>query len=183
MQFLPQRGKYRSLIAFQKSECIYDVTYHFAHRFLSIGDRTIDQMIQAARSGKQNIAEGSMDSTTSKEMEIKLFNVARASLHELMLDYEDYLRVRGLSAWQIADPRMVQLRKVCKCHNESAFYRERIGIRSDVVIANLALTLIHQADCLLRELIEYAKTEFLHNGGIKEQMYKARIEQRNNNRG
>ena len=97
--FLPQRGNYRSLIVYQKAECIYDVTFFFAHRFLEKGDRTIDQMVQAARSGKQNIAEGSAASTTSRETELKLINVAKASLQELLIDYEDYLRVRGLPQW------------------------------------------------------------------------------------
>lgn len=90
--FLKQKGNYRSLVAYQKSECIYDITYYFAHKFLEKGDRTIDQMIQAARSGKQNIAEGSAASTTSSETEIKLINVARASLQELLIDYEDYFK-------------------------------------------------------------------------------------------
>lgn len=101
--FLSQRGNYKELIAFRKSECIFDITFYFANKYLVKGDRTIDQMIQAARSGKQNIAEGSAAATTSREMEIKLYNVARASLQELLVDYEDYLRVRGLSHWNIND--------------------------------------------------------------------------------
>ena len=88
-EFLPLKGNYRNLIAYQKAECIYDITFYFAHHFLEKGDRTVDQMIQAARSGKQNIAEGSAASTTSSETEIKLMNVAKASLQELLLDYED----------------------------------------------------------------------------------------------
>ncbi len=179
--FLPQRGNYRDLIAFQKSECVYDVTFHFAKRFLSVGDRTVDQMIQAARSGKQNIAEGCAASTTSKETEIKLLNVARASLQELLLDYEDYLRVRGLELWDLSDPRSVQSRNACRAHNESAYYRERLAARSDETIANIAVTLIHQTDILLRKLIENAKEEFLREGGIREQMTRARINYRNNN--
>ena len=87
--FLKQKGNYRKLIAYQKAECIYDITYYFAHKFLAKGDRTIDQMVQAARSGKQNIAEGCAASTTSSETEIKLINVARASFQELLNDYED----------------------------------------------------------------------------------------------
>ena len=94
--FLPQKGNYKDLIVYQKAECIYDITYYFAHHFLSSGDRTIDQMVQAARSGKQNIAEGVSAATTSTEMEIKLINVAKASLQELLVDYEDFLRVRDL---------------------------------------------------------------------------------------
>jgi len=93
---MPQRGHYKKLIVYQKAECIYDITFFFAHKFLDKSDRTIDQMVQAARSGKQNIAEGSAASGTSKETELKLTNVARASLQELLADYEDYLRVRSL---------------------------------------------------------------------------------------
>lgn len=99
--FLPKKGNYRKLIAFQKAECIYDITYYFAHTYLSKSDRTVDQMIQAARSGRQNIAEGSSAAATSAETELKLVNVARASLQELLLDYEDFLRVRGLTKWDI----------------------------------------------------------------------------------
>ena len=99
--FLWQGNNYRSLKAFQKAECIYDVTFYFAHKYLASNDRTVDQMVQAARSGKQNLAEGNIDGITSREMELKLTNVNRASLHELLLDYEDYLRVRGLEQWAI----------------------------------------------------------------------------------
>lgn len=94
---LPPRGDYQNLHSFQKAEVVYDLTFRFAHRFLSKGDRTIDQMIQAARSGKKNLLEGSKAALTSKETEIKLTNVARASLEELLDDYRDYLRVRELS--------------------------------------------------------------------------------------
>jgi four helix bundle protein len=97
--FLPPHGNYSALLSYQKAEVIYDLTFRFCERFLHRGDRTIDQMVQAARSGKQNIAEGSKASGTSKEMEIKLTNVARASLEELLIDYGDYLRVRDLKLW------------------------------------------------------------------------------------
>src|ERR1700757_1495951 len=94
--FLPPHGHYRELLSYQKAEVVYDITYRFTQRFLAKGDRTIDQMVQAARSGKQNIAEASKASGTSKETELKLTNVARASLEELLADYGDYLRVRDL---------------------------------------------------------------------------------------
>ena len=174
--FLRQDNDYRALKAFQKAECIYDVTYYFAHKFLSVGDRTIDQMIQAARSGKQNLAEGNIDGITSREMEIKLTNVNRASLHELLLDFEDYLRVRGLEQWSYNDPRCVQTRAFCEEHLDSAIYRQKIQERSDETIANIAITLIHQCDVLIRGLIERKKKDFLENGGIKEEMYRARKE-------
>src|SRR4051812_10755713 len=96
---LPPHGNYRELLSYQKAEVVYDLTYRFAHKHLAKGDRTIDQMIQAARSGKQNILEGSKAASTSKEMELKLTNVARASLEELLGDYGDYLRVRDLLLW------------------------------------------------------------------------------------
>ena len=179
--FIRQDNNYRTLKAFQKAECVYDVTYYFANKFLSRGDRTIDQMVQAARSGKQNLAEGNIDGVTSKEMEIKLTNVNRASLHELLLDYEDYLRVRGLEQWPYDDPRCVQTRAFCRKHLDSAVYREKIKERSDETIANIAITLIHQCDVLIRGLIEWQKRNFLENGGIKEEMYKARKAYRDRN--
>lgn len=179
--FIRQDNNYRTLKAFQKAECVYDVTYYFANKFLSKGDRTIDQMVQAARSGKQNLAEGNIDGVTSKEMEIKLTNVNRASLHELLLDYEDYLRVRGLEQWPYDDPRCVQTREFCKRHLDSAVYREKIKDRSDETIANIAITLIHQCDVLIRGLIEWLKRNFLENGGIKEEMYRARKAYRDRN--
>ena len=114
--FLRQDNDYRTMKAFRKAECIYDVTYYFAHTFLKPGDRTIDQMVQAARSGKQNLAEGTIDGVTSREMEIKLANVNRASLHELLLDYEDYLRVRGLEQWKLDDPRSEDARLLQGAH-------------------------------------------------------------------
>ena len=172
--FIRQDNNYRTLKAFQKAECVYDVTYYFANKFLQKGDRTIDQMVQAARSGKQNLAEGNIDGVTSKEMEIKLTNVNRASLHELLLDYEDYLRVRGLEQWTFNDPRCVQTRVFCKRHLDSTVYREKIKDRSDETIANIAITLIHQCDVLIKGLIEWQKKNFLENGGIKEEMYRAR---------
>ena len=173
-EFIRQDNNYRTLKAFQKAECIYDVTYYFANKFLTKGDRTIDQMVQAARSGKQNLAEGNIDGVTSKEMEIKLTNVNRASLHELLLDYEDYLRVRGLEQWTFNDLRCVQTREFCKRHLDSAVFREKIKDRSDETIANIAITLIHQCDVLIKGLIEWQKKNFLENGGIKEEMYRAR---------
>lgn len=179
--FIRQDNNYRTLKAFQKAECVYDVTYYFANKFLTKGDRTIDQMVQAARSGKQNLAEGNIDGVTSKEMEIKLTNVNRASLHELLLDYEDYLRVRGLEQWPYDDPRCVKTRAFCKKHLDSAVYREKIKDRTDETIANIAITLIHQCDVLIKGLIEWQKKNFLENGGIKEEMYRARKAYRDSN--
>lgn len=176
--FLKPKGNYRDLIAFQKTECIYDITYFFAHKFLAVGDRTIDQMIQAARSGRQNIAEGCQAGTTSSETEIKLLNVAKASLHELLLDYEDYLRVRNLNLWDINSEKSVRTRRICATRNDSAYYRDAVKVRSDETICNIAITLIHQADVPLRNYIDRLQEDFLRRGGIKEQMYQARVSYR-----
>ena len=180
--FLPQRGNYRGLVAYQKAECIYDLTYFFATKFLAVGDRTVDQMVQAARSGKQNIAEGSAASATSRETEIKLTNVAKPSLQELLVDYEDYLRVRRLQQWAQDDHRFLQARKACAEHNDPGYYTAAAAERSDETIANIAIILIHQTDYLLYKLIERLKEDFIKKGGIREEMTRARLEYRNQQR-
>ena len=172
--FLKNKGDYRSLIVYKKAECIYDITYFFAHKFLAKSDRTIDQMVQAARSGKQNIAEGSSASVTSTETELKLMNVARASFQELLADYEDYLRVRGKSIWELDDERSKRTRKVGTERNDSAFYRNAVAHCSDETVANIAITLIHQEDVMLSRLIDRIQKDFVENGGIREQMHEAR---------
>lgn len=177
--FLPQKGNYHSLISYRKAECIYDITYYFAHKFLEHGDRTVDQMVQAARSGKQNIAEGCAASATSSETEIKLTNVAKASLQELLVDYQDYLRVRNLEQWSTDSDKFHRTRKICSTHNDSHYYRKAIEVRSAETIANIAIILIHQTDYLLFKQIESLKKAFLENGGIREQMTRARIDYRN----
>ena len=161
-----------------KRRSVYDVTFYFAHHYLEKGDRTIDQMVQAARSGKQNIAEGAAAGNTSKETEIKLTNVAKASLQELLVDYEDFLRVRGLKQWQPDDARLAQTKRACAAHNDSEYYRKAMPERSAETIANIAITLIHQTDWLLNKLIEKLEIQFVENGGVKEQMTKARKEYR-----
>ena len=176
--FIRLKGDFRNLIAYQKTECIYDITYYFAHTFIDNSDRTRDQMIQAARSGKQNIAEGVSAATTSRESEIKLLNVAKASLKELLVDYEDFLRVRGLELWPIEDERAIKCRKICAMHNDSAYYRNAVLQRNAETIANIAITLLHQADMLLYKLMERAKTDFLEKGGIREEMTRARLKHR-----
>lgn len=180
--FLPQRGNYRNLIAFQKSECIYDITVLFTRKYLSKGDRTVDQMVQAARSGKQNIAEGCAASTTSRETEIKLLNVAKASLQELLLDYEDFLRLNNISQWTVGNPRLERLRTLCTNNNDSAYYRDIFDKCDGEMVCNLAITLIHQTDLFLRKLIERAKDDFLKSGGIREQMTRGRLDYRNRNK-
>lgn len=180
-KFIESKGDYRGLIVYKKAECIYDLTFHFAHRYLSKGDRTVDQMVQAARSGKQNIIEGSSASKTSRETEIKLFNVAKASFDEVLADYEDYVRVRNLKLWP-AD-KTHNVREFCKTHNDSSLYREIAPLRDDETLANLCITMIRQELYLLVRLIERAKADFLQHGGIREEMTRARINYRNGNYG
>lgn len=180
--FLQYKGGYRNLISYQISEIIYDITFFFAEKFLKKGDRTVDQMIQAARSGKQNIAEGSAASTTSAETEIKLTNVAKASLEELLLDYQDYLRVRNLLAWDQSNPRYNKLRDYCRTYEFKVQYRTLLPKLNAEEICNLAITLINQTTYLLRKLIQSQERMFLKNGGVREQMTRARIDYRNKNR-
>ncbi len=173
--FLSPKGDYKKLIAFQKTECIYDVTLYFVEHYLpKIGDRTVDQMKQAARSGKQNISEGNETGTTSMEACIKLVNVAKASLKELQEDYEDYLRNHGDQFWDVNSQQCKNARQWCKEHSNPADYRRVCEQRDDITLANIALVLIHQADYLLRKLLNKYKQDFLENGGIKEQMKQAR---------
>lgn len=138
-------------------------------------------MIQVARSGKQNIAEGSAASNTWRETELKLTNVAKASLQEFLIDYEEYLRVRNLEQWSVNSIKAMQTRMACKNHTDSAYFRKTITVRPDETIANIAITLIHQTDSLPRKLIDHLKTEFLTHVGIKEEMYAARKEWRRQN--
>lgn len=138
-------------------------------------------MIQAARSGKQNIAEESAASSTWRETELKLTNVAKASLQELLIDYKDYLRVRNLEQWSVNSSKAMQTRMACKKHTDSAYYRKAITVRQDKTIANIAITLNRQTDSLPRKLIDHLKTEFLTHGEIKEEMYAARKEWRRQN--
>lgn len=182
-KFLAVGKDYRQLIVYRKTECVYDITFFFANKFLGRGDRTVDQMIQAARSGKQNIAEGISDGATSMEMCIKLLNCAKGSLKELVEDYRDYLRVRGLTEWSAGDERLERTKRLCREHSDSAFYRHRIEERSDEALANIAITLICQTDYLLYRLIARLQDDFVKNGGVKERMYRARIEYRNGNKG
>ena len=133
-------------------------------------------MIQAARSGRQNIAEGNAAAQTSRETEIKLTGVARASLQELLLDYEDYLRQHDLQQWSPDEERSKKTKTICSKHNDSAYYRAQIAGRTDENIANIAITLIHQTDVMMISYIERLKRIFLEKGGIREEMTRARRE-------
>ena len=178
--FLPKKGNYRGLIVYQKAECLYDLTFYFAHHyFVERKDRTIDQVVQAARSGKQNIAEGCAASSTSAETEIKLLGVARASMQETLLDYEDYLRTRHLEQWAVDDPRTKQIQEYSKSHNRPKDYTTDIDKRSPEALCNIAITLIHQFDNMMGRLLVRLQKDFVENGGIREQMTAARLGYRN----
>ena len=177
--FLHQHGHYRNLRVYHVAEIIYDVTFFFTRKYLSKGDRTIDQMVQAARSGKQNIAEGNQAAATSSETEIKLTNVAKASFEELLDDYEDYLRVRNLQQWGKLHPRYEKMRMYASGEQIKRDYPQVIQRMSDEEIANLCITLIHQAIYMLHRLLATMQKRFVTEGGIKERMYQARVGYRN----
>lgn len=178
--FLPPHGNYAELLSYQKAEVVYDLTFRFCERFLKRGDRTIDQMVQAARSGKQNIVEGSKASVTSKEMEIKLTNVARASLEELLVDYQDFLRVRDLKLWPKDSKEAQYVRRLGnKSHTTYETYREFCETRPAEVVANIALCLIHQTNYLLDRQLRRLEKDFVKEGGLRERMTRARLQYRN----
>jgi four helix bundle suffix protein len=180
--FIPPHGGYQDLLSYQKAEVVYDITFRFCQRFLTQGDRTIDQMVQAARSGKQNIAEGSKASGTSKEMEIKLTNVARASLEELLVDYRDFLRVRDFPLWDKGSKEARYVRRLGSQANLTFEpFRDFCETRPAVVVANIAICLIHQANYLLDQQLRRLEQEFLRAGGIRERMTRARVQYRNQN--
>ena len=176
---LPPRGDYKTLLSYQKTEVVYQITFRFCGRFLKKGDRTVDQMVQAARSGKQNIVEGSKAATTSKEMEIKLTNVARASLEELLEDYRDYLRVRDLPIWDKQSREAAYVRKLGMSTPLSfELFREFTETRPAGVVANIAICLIHQANYLLDQQLKALEKSFLKDGGLRERMTRARLQAR-----
>lgn len=179
-EFAKEKSDYRNLFAFQKAEAIYDLTALFVQQKLLRGDRTIDQMTQAARSGKQNIVEGRVDAAVSMEMEIKLFGVARGSLHELLNDYLDYMRKHKLEIWDARHPRVARLRQTCRSHNDQKYFMELAPRLNDTEFCNMVVTLIYQTIAMLTSLINLCKQDFIQTGGIKEQMHRARTTYRNN---
>ena len=168
-------GGYKNLIVYRKSDVIYEGTALFCRRFLPPrGDRTVDQMIQAARSCKQNIAEGSAASGTSKETEIKLTNVARATLDELMEDYRDYLKRCNLHEWAPDSEKALAARDYAKAHCDWSEWKEIFETRPAETLANLMLTLCNQASYMLGRMIERQEADFKKFGGVRERMHAAR---------
>jgi four helix bundle suffix protein len=177
--FIPPHGGYAGLLAYQKAIIVFQATGRFCQRFLKRTDRTIDQMVQAARSGKQNIVEGSKISGTSKEVEIKLINVARSSLEELLEDYKDFLRVRALKLWSKDSREALFVRKLGAQKDVSyetyATYATYIEAKPSEVVANILVCLIHQTNYLLDQLLRKLEKDFLEEGGLRERMARARL--------
>jgi four helix bundle suffix protein len=172
---LPPHGNYQELLSYQMAKVVFDITFKFCSRFLRRGDRTIDQMVQAARSGKQNIVEGCQASGTSKEMEIKLINVARASLEELLEDYQDYLRVREHPVWAKDSREALYVRRLGGAsHASYHHFKEFCETRSADIVANIAVCCIHQTNYLLDRQIRSLEKRFITDGGIRERMSRAR---------
>jgi len=178
-KIIPPHGGYRDLQSYQMSEIVYDGTVAFCDRFISLRSRTHDQMVQAARSGKQNIAEGCMASGTSKKTELKLVGVARASLEELLLDFQDYLRQHSLPLWGKDHPRAKEVRGLCYRKNRSYLtYKPYIEGSSPESAANTLICVIHQANYLLDQQLRALEKEFLKEGGFTERLYHARTQMR-----
>lgn len=187
-------GGYRGTASFQTATLIYDATYAFCEKFLDPRSRTIDQMVQAARSGRQNIAEGSRAAATSSQTELRLINVARASLEELLLDYEDFLRHRHLVQWAPDSPEAIAVRQVGRRFRQNRTDRADWTDRADAerwaayahwlehpdpaVQANAMICLIHQANYLLDRQIQALEQQFVEGGGYSEQLAAARIARR-----
>jgi restriction system protein len=184
MSSIRPHGGYRELRSFQAATIIYDATYWFCERFLDPRSRTCDQMVQAARSGRQNIAEGSRASATSSQTELRLMNVARSSLEELLLDYEDFLRHRRLRKWAPDAPEALAVREVGKDRSDPtdrtdeeryALYARWLEHEEPAVRANALICLIHQTNYLLDKQIAALETQFVEEGGYSEQLAAARL--------
>ena len=170
---------YKSLKVYQKAVCVFDITAYFVTHFMDRGhERTVDQMQQAARSGKQNIVEGYSDAEGSTESEHKLTVIAKGSLEELKEDFQDYLRMNDLELWGQEHPKYKACVPLFKKHNDSAYYMRQIEGRSDEDIANIALIVIYQALAMLQGYIAYINKKFLTEGGVKEQRFRRRLEYR-----
>lgn len=174
-----KEDNWEHLYFYQKADVLYQLTYAFCKRFLPAhGDRTVDQMVQAARSGKQNIVEGIADGVTSTEMELKLLNVARSSLKELREDYLDFLKARNLTVWGTKHPRYDGMLKFCRGHNKLEEYEAFFSRLGEEELANLALTLCHMVDKMMTSHLKAKESDFKENGGIKERMTAVRLGRR-----
>lgn len=177
-KLIQAHGHYKTLKSYQNSEIVYDATVEFCKFYINKYSRTTDQMVQAARSGKQNIAEGCMASGTSKKTELKLIGVARASLEELLLDYQDYLRQNQLALWPKTHRGTQKLRQLCYKSNRSYKTYKTYIEHSPVVAANTLICLIHQTNFLLDRQLQTLEQQFLNEGGFTERLYKMRKQRR-----
>ena len=176
-ELIKRQGDHHNLICYRKAELLFDMTYHFAHSAFTKGNRTIDQMVQAARSGKQNIVEGNADIETSLEMGIKLLNIAKASFQELLSDYEDFLRVNGFRQWEPTSKEYMAMRKL-GVEGDNAHILTIAKSRPLDTVANMAIILIKQEDYLLHQLLKSQSNRFVNEGGFKERMYRVRVKNR-----
>jgi four helix bundle suffix protein len=177
--FIPPHGGYQNLLSYQKAQIVFDATVYFCARFLSRKDRTYDQMVQAARSGKQNIVEGSQVSGTSKELELKLTNVARASLEELLEDYRDFLRTRGLAEWTPDHPYALRLRRLNRTPGANYdTFKKGIEHPDPAICTNVILGLVKVTNYLLDQQIRSLEKAFVEQGGLREAMTRARLAHR-----
>jgi four helix bundle suffix protein len=176
---IPPHGGYRALKSYQMAEIVFDATMAFCDRFIDRRSRTVDQMVQAARSGKQNIAEGSVASATSRKTELKLVGVARASLEELLLDFQDFLRQRELPLWAKEHPQAREVRALAYRSDRSYSSYKTYCEKADAeTAANTAICLIHQANYLLDQQLRKLEKQFLEEGGFTERLYRARSQAR-----
>jgi four helix bundle suffix protein len=181
--FIDPHGGFRNLKSFQMAEIVYDGTVAFCDRWISRRSRTHDQMVQAARSGRQNIAEGSMASGTSRKFELKLVGVARASLEELLLDYQDFLRQRNLPLWGKDEPEALRIRKIGSSEDRGyRTYKTYIENPDPTVASNTLICLIHQTNYLLDRQLRQLEKQFLEQGGFTEKLYHARQNARRQSR-
>ncbi|MFA4831022.1 MAG: four helix bundle suffix domain-containing protein [Patescibacteria group bacterium] len=172
-KLVPAHGGYRKLRSYQNATIVYDLTVVFCDLYINKFSRTKDQMVQAARSGKQNIVEGSMASGTSKKTEIKLVGVARASLEELLADYEDFLRQRRMAAWGKDDPKARGVRQL-SYGSDRSYMTYNAYLESPEEGANMMVCLIHQTNYLLDQQLRALEKQFLQDGGFTERLYQQR---------
>lgn len=178
---LRTQANWKNLWFYQKTVVLYQMTYVFTKRFLpTYGDRTVDQMVQAARSGKQNIVEGSADGVASMEMELRLLNVARASIQELLEDYEDYIISHRLVKWKQGHPRFDGLLTFCRNHNKLYDYEPYFDNWTSEEMCNIGITLCRMVDKMMMTYQKKKESEFIKEGGLKERMSAARLSFRNN---
>jgi restriction system protein len=177
-KLIPPHGGYQTLQSYQMAEIAHDATVVFCNRFINLRSRTHDQMVQAARSGKQNIAEGCMASGTSKKFELKLIGVARASLEELLVDYQDYLRQHNLPLWGKDHPKAKEVRGLCYRKDRSYLTYKSYIEGTPEIAANTMVCVIHQTNYLLDQQLRSLEKEFLEEGGFTERLYRTRSQRR-----